>query len=80
MPEPAIGRVGYVFDGFGNGDKIPGKSIRCNGCREWFPEAPACPACGTPRPGFNKWIRTAQLNNHLFAQVANAEKQKRRLV
>jgi hypothetical protein len=72
-----IGRVGYVMDGFGVGSSNgAGTEVRCNSCREWFATAPKCPSCGHPRPGFNKSIRTAQLNNNLFQQIERAELQK----
>jgi hypothetical protein len=76
--DPPIGRIGYLMDGMGDGTVgIPGKSVRCNGCRTWFAAAEmSCSRCGHSRPGFNKSIRTAQLNNVLYNQIAQAEKQK----
>ncbi len=45
-------------------------SVRCAGCREWFEKRESdCPYCGTVRPGFNKWLRTAQLNNNLYSAL-----------
>jgi hypothetical protein len=38
----------------------------------------ACPECGVEAYGFNKHLRTAILNNGLFAQAERAEKQKGR--
>ena len=79
MSDPPIGRVGYVFNGFGDsGANVGGTEYRCTNreCRVWFPAASACPRCGTGRPGFNKPLRTAQLNGALYKQIAQAEKQK----
>lgn len=77
MPAEHIGRIGYVMDGLGDGKTAVGggKEIRCNRCRAWFAEAPECPLCGQPRTGFNKHIRTNQLNRNLFeyAGVAAAQ-------
>lgn len=51
--------------------------IYCQGCREWFdPKRSDCPDCGWVRPGFNKYLRTAMLNNHLFGQAEAANKEK----
>lgn len=79
MPEPAIGRIGYVLNGLGAGLDDPerprGRQIRCNGCRAWFPaDNAACPDCEHVRPGFNVGIRAAQLNSALHAQAAEAAK------
>ena len=72
-----VGRVGYVIDGFGAGSASErGTEVRCNGCHAWFAPASACPSCGHPRPGFNKSLRTAQLNNSLYQQIERAELQK----
>ena len=47
--------------------------VRCNGCREWFPnDLRACPGCHRERPGFNKRMRTAILDNHMLEQAAAA--------
>jgi hypothetical protein len=71
------GRIGYVIDGFN--EREPGQSgrqFRCNGCREWHPaDTSECPSCGTPRPGFNKWLRTANLNSHLFGAAERTVKE-----
>jgi hypothetical protein len=37
-----------------------------------------CPECGTAPYAFNKYLRTAQLNNGLYKQAERAEAQKRR--
>lgn len=53
------------------------KQIYCLGCRTWFDHLlSSCPECDWVRPGFNKWLRTAQLNNHLYAQAASAERER----
>jgi hypothetical protein len=79
MPkDPPIGRIGYVLEGFGDGKSVTGQSreIRCNGCRTWFDaHYYLCPDCDHPRPGFNKRIRSAQLDRHLagYAGIANSQ-------
>lgn len=81
MPkDPPVGRIGYVFPGLGEGKSTTGsaREIRCNGCHSWFSAAYyICPDpdCATPRPGFNKRLRSAQLDNHLagYAHVANQQ-------
>ena len=40
--------------------------VRCPNCRTWFPKFTECEGCGFSGHGFNKWLRTAQLNGHLF--------------
>jgi hypothetical protein len=48
--------------------------VRCNGCRAWFPnDLRECPECHHPRPGFNKRLRTAILDNHLLSQARDAD-------
>ena len=60
------------------------KQIYCLGCRRegkrqsWFDAKLAeCPVCGWVRPGFNKWARTAQLNDHLYASADRADREKK---
>jgi hypothetical protein len=54
------------------------KLIYCQGCREWFDHKRAdCPECGWVRPGYNKWLRTAKLNNHLYGLAEHAEAEKK---
>lgn len=76
MAEPPIGRVGFVVDGYGDGKTAEGggKEVYCLGDRcGWFPARNhACPDCGWARPGFNKEIRTKQLNRQLYEQAAKA--------
>jgi hypothetical protein len=49
------------------------RQVRCNGCRSWFAsELAACPGCGRERPAYNRWLRTAKLNSHLYAQAEAA--------
>lgn len=46
------------------------RQIRCNGCRGWFETRhQTCPDCGHPRHAFNKWLRTATLNNQLYGMA-----------
>ena len=33
-----------------------------------------CPSCGDAPSGFNKWLRTAQLNSHLYGEIARAKR------
>lgn len=43
---------------------------RCPGCSSWYDKSEgACPTCGEPPARFNKWLATAQLNNHLFGMA-----------
>jgi hypothetical protein len=47
--------------------------IRCNGCREWFDSfLRECPKCNHKRPEWNKWLRTAQLNQHMLDAAKRA--------
>ena len=44
---------------------------RCQGCGKFHDKKLAeCSHCGTAVYGFNKSLRTAQLNNHLYSQAA----------
>lgn len=46
---------------------------RNNECREWYDKSlGACPRCGTKPHRYNRWLRTAGLNSHLFQQAENA--------
>lgn len=50
--------------------------IRCYGCRAFFDKKePACPRCEAPRRGQNRYLQTAKLNNHLYAQVGRQQKE-----
>ena len=76
MKDAPVGRIGYVFDGLGDGKTAEGLAeVYClnkQGCG-WFPAREfACPSCGWERPGFNKEIRTKQLNRHLYESAAKA--------
>ena len=76
MKDAPVGRVGYVFNGFGDGRTAEGLSevfcLNKQGCG-WFPARfAACPSCDWERPGFNKDIRTKQLNRQLFEAAAKA--------
>lgn len=52
------------------------RTVRCNGCREWFSAKDReCPECGHARPGFNKWLVTAQLNNNLYDMARSADRE-----
>lgn len=74
--DPAIGRIGYVIEGFGDGTAENPREIRCNGCRGWFDgREGACTFCGRPRPGFNKRLRAAQLDNHLLGYAHGASQE-----
>lgn len=54
--------------------------IRCYGCRAMFnKEHAACPDCGTARRGVNGYLRTAQLNSHLYAQAESADNERKTL-
>lgn len=79
MPkDPPIGRIGYVIQGFGDALRIEGakSQIRCNGCRAWFDGRHyLCPECGFARPGFNKRLRSAQLDNHLLGYAHKASQE-----
>lgn len=73
--DPPQGRVGYVLDGFGDGKSAEGlREVFCVGGRcGWFSaRLHSCPGCGWARPGFNKEIRTKQLNRHLYAMAEKA--------
>lgn len=59
-----------------NPDRVrpAGGEVRCNGCRSWFSnDLRQCPECDHPRPGFNKRLRTAILDNHLLDQARSAD-------
>jgi hypothetical protein len=75
--DPPVGRIGYVISGFGDGRTISApREVRCNGCRTWFDgKFVACPDCGHARPGFNKRLRSAQLDNHLLGYAHDAGRQ-----
>lgn len=72
MKDIPIGRIGYVLDGEGLGRQVADakSEVRCNECRGWFDGRMfGCPACGRPRPGFSKALRTGMLNRHLYEQA-----------
>lgn len=48
----------------------------CKDCRQWFKKAEGCPDCGYHGEGFNKWLRTAQLNAHLYSAANRVTKEK----
>lgn len=79
--DPPIGRVGFVVESALGDHRArsasPGRrEVRCNGCRGWFDASlHRCPDCETARPGFNKWIRTAQLNRHLLGYARTAKQE-----
>ena len=50
---------------------------RCHHCRAFYDKKlPACGNCGTAGFAFNKWLRTAQLNNHLYGLAENTERER----
>lgn len=50
----------------------------CLSCRNWFESTEyECPKCGRPVSPSNRALRTARLNNHLFAAAEQAEKERR---
>lgn len=49
------------------------KQIRCPNKHGWFDAKEGCPECGY-QPVFNKGLRAAQLNSHLFAQAERAKR------
>lgn len=53
-------------------------SIRCYDCRAFFDiKQLQCTECGAPRRGFNSYLYTAKMNNHLFAQAESAERERK---
>lgn len=50
--------------------------VRCPKCRTWFPKHENCETCGFSGHGFNKWLRTAELNNHLYGTQQRVHKEK----
>jgi len=47
-------------------------------CREWYEKKlGACPICNREQPAFNKHLSKAKLDNHLYAQAASAESERR---
>lgn len=78
MPaDPPIGRIGYVIEGFGEGKTAEGrKEFYCMGCKSWQDARfYNCPSCAWSRPGFNKRLRSAQLDNHLLGYAHTAAKE-----
>lgn len=50
---------------------------RCPDCHEWYDkQLGPCPVCGAPAPKFNKWLKTARMNNQLYGQAAHAAAEK----
>jgi hypothetical protein len=49
--------------------------VRCNGCRTWFDAKRHVCECGHARPGYNKFLRTAQLNNNLYKAAESADRE-----
>jgi hypothetical protein len=66
-----------VFAGFGDGKTAEGRAeFFCMGCRSWQDKRfYNCPDCSWSRPGFNKRLRTAQLDNHLFDYANKASQE-----
>ena len=49
----------------------------CPECRDFYDhKLNACPDCGLHKSGFNKWLRTAKLDNHLYDSVRAAHQEK----
>lgn len=76
-PDPPVGRIGYVFEGFGEGKSAEGrKEFFCRGCKSWEDARYVnCPQCGWSRPGFNKRLRSAQLDNNLMEYAYKASQE-----
>jgi hypothetical protein len=60
--------------------------IRCYQCKDekgagtMFDKSHVeCPECGAPRRGFNKYLRTASLNNALYAQADGSSAQSEKI-
>jgi predicted nucleic acid-binding Zn-ribbon protein len=54
---------------------------RCPDCGRrgetvWHDLRDPCPECES-KPKFNKWLRTAMLNNHLYASVERADTERK---
>lgn len=47
----------------------------CLKCKTWFRKGEGCPTCGYESTGFNKWLRTAQLNAHLYGEAGRVKKE-----
>lgn len=49
----------------------------CRNCRTWHEKKGygECPACGDTA-NFNKYLRTAQLNNHLFTAIEQQQSER----
>lgn len=79
MPkDPPIGRIGYVIQGGARGREVEDAKteIYCTKCRSWFDgRFYLCTHCEHPRPGFNKRLRSAQLDNHLLGYAHTAAQQ-----
>lgn len=44
---------------------------RCQDCRVFYDkQQPCCPKCGAEPYAFNKWLRTAALNRHLYDRAS----------
>lgn len=48
----------------------------CQRCKSWFQKHQGCESCGFEDHGFNKWLRTAELNAHLYGQANRVIKEK----
>lgn len=48
----------------------------CKECRTWFLKGESCETCGYRGTGFNKYLRTAELNNHLYGQAERVNKER----
>jgi hypothetical protein len=47
----------------------------CKECKTWFAKYEGCPGCGYRGTGFNKYLRTAQLNAHLYSTSERVHKE-----
>lgn len=48
----------------------------CQNCKTWFRKFEFCETCGYAGAGFNKWLRTAQLNAHLYGEAGRVTKER----
>lgn len=49
--------------------------VRCPNCRTWFPKGEGCLTCGYEGSGFNKSLRTAMLNAHLYGEADRVKRE-----
>lgn len=50
-------------------------TVRCPNCRTWFPKGEGCATCDYAGAGFNKVLRTSELNSHLFGMAERANRE-----